>query len=225
MLNTLTTRYDTYEEYCTARYSEEREHNRVNKILTTTGIDDYLEKNPDITRAQVEAELATNDLFVREFIKDPVTQNCYERFCIEYITMHAPGKCEKLKSNSRKTSLYLYKGKVYLYNELPDEAKGHVKSIDIKVTYKDYTIYISNKHTRKDGGAQNNQWHDLDVFGEHACMSTEDKVILIALADGEYYTKRKKNGRTKLDLLNDRANEHFCAMTTTEFCSWLLELR
>ncbi len=215
------------EDYYAAEYRKDFDKNMRERVLKKTAIATWLEKYQryGFTEEQVKDEINRSSMFACEFIKDPMQQSCYERYCREYITKYSPAVCEKLVSTKSKNALYVYEGKLYSYPELPEIARTLVKSIDFKITYNGYTIYASHKHTRKDGGNQNNQWHDLISFGQHARLSTDSKVIFIALADGEYYTRTKKKSKTKMELLNELANDHFMAMTTTEFCRWIYTLQ
>lgn len=211
----------TFEEYCTKRYLEDWEYNKVNMILTKTGVDNFIEKNPDFTRAEVEAKIQTDDMFARFFIKDPVLQSCYQHYAAEYIRKYTRAlEVIELSANG-PNALYVYKGKLCYKTEIPAEDVKLVKSIDFKITYNNLTIYASHKHTRKDGGNQSNQWYDLIHFSEHASLSQETSTLYVALADGPYYGHMTAEGLTKMEHLNLRANSHYCAMTTTDFCAWL----
>lgn len=225
MLSTIATFTATteFEEYCAKRYREDYDFNKTQRIMTKTGIDNFIEKHPEYTRAQVEAEIQVNDMFACLFILDPVQQSCYQKYAAEYIRQLPGAECICLPA-SGPNALYVYKGKLCHKADIPAVDVKLVKSIDFKVTYGNYTIYASHKHTRKDGGNQSNQWYDLIHFSEHASESTDDNIIYIALADGPYYSHTTAEGPTKMEHLNQRANEHYQAMTTTEFCRWLSTL-
>lgn len=211
----------TFEDYCTKRYREDWEYNKVNKIMTKTGVDNYIEKNPDFTREEIEAKIQVDDMFARFFIKDPVLQSCYQHYAADYIREYTDAlEVIELSANG-PNALYVYKGKLCHKSDIPAEDVKLVKSIDFKITYGNITIYASHKHTRKDGGNQSNQWYDLIHFSEHANLSLEPNIIYVALADGPYYSHTTAEGLTKMEHLNLRANEHYKAMTTTEFGHWL----
>lgn len=211
----------TFEEYCAQRYREDWEHNKVNKIMTKTGVDNFIEKNPDFTREDVEAKIMVDDMFARFFIKDPVLQSCYQHYAAEYLRKYtAASEVVELSANG-PNALYVYKGKLCHKRDIPPEDVKLVKSIDFKITYGNTIIYASHKHTRKDGGNQSNQWYDLIHFSEHASLSQEPDTLYVALADGPYYNHTTAEGLTKMEHLNLRANGHYRAMTTTDFCAWL----
>ena len=219
----------TCEEYYAKRYREDWEYNKLHKIYTTTGVDNYVEQNPEYTKEDVEAKIETDDMFAKFFIKDPVQQSCYQKYCNEYISKYSPiERCIQLPA-SGKNALYCYKGKLCKMTEIPADDTKLVKSIDLQIEYRKadgslLTIYASHKHTRKQGGNQNNQWYDLMHFSEHACCSHEANIIYVALADGPYYEYTADDGMTKMAHINVRANDHFRAMTTTDFIKWIKQI-
>lgn len=216
----------TCEEYYEERYQQDWEYNKQHKIYTKTGVDNYIEQHPEYTKEEVEAKIETDEMFAKVFIKNPVQQSCYQKYCKEYISKYSPAiRCIPL-SASGKNALYCYKGKLCKMADIPLEGRTLVKSIDLQIEYKKadgslLTIYASHKHTRKQGGNQNNQWYDLIHFSKHACCSQETNIIYVALADGPYYDYTAADGMTKMDHINICANDHFRAMTTTEFIKWI----
>lgn len=217
------------EEYYAERYKQDWNYNKQHRIFTTTGVDNYVEQNPEYTKAEVEHKIDIDDMFAKLFIKDPVQQSCYQKYCHEYITLYSPVERCILLPASGKNALYCYKGKLCKMSDIPQEDKKLVKSIDIQIEYRLadgtlLTVYASHKHTRKPGGNQNNQWYDLMHFSENAACSEEPNIIYVALADGPFYSLTVDDGRTKMDHLNCRANDHFKAMTTTEFISWIQQV-
>lgn len=212
---------ETFEEYCARRYKEAWEYNKVNKIMTKTGVDNYIEKNPEYTKEQVEEKIQMDDMFAKLFVKDPVLQSCYQHYSADYIRKSPEViECVELPAAGPR-ALYVYNGKLCHKEDIPAADVKLVKSIDFKITCEGLTIYASHKHTRKDGGNQSNQWYDLIHFSEHASISADEGILYVALADGPYYTHTTAEGLTKMEHLNVRANEHFRAMTTTTFCEWL----
>lgn len=219
----------TCEEYYSERYKADWEYNKLNKKFTKTGVDNYVEKNPEYTKEEVINKINTDEMFAKLFIKDPVQQSCYQKYCADYISTYASViSCQTLPG-SGPSALYCYKGKLCRKKDIPVNDTKLVKSIDLKVEYETLggqvvTIYASHKHTRKDGGNQSNQWYDLIHFSEHASISTEPNTIYVALADGPYYEHTTDEGITKMEHLRKRENDHFKAMTTTDFINWLSQL-
>lgn len=212
---------ETFENYCARRYKEAWEYNKTHRIMTKTGVDNFIEKNPEYTREQVEEKIQVDEMFAKLFVKDPVLQSCYQHYSADYIRSCAEVlECIELPAAGPQ-ALYVYNGKLCHKGDIPATDVKLVKSIDFKITCNGLTIYASHKHTRKDGGNQSNQWYDLIHFSEHASISVEPNVMYIALADGPYYGHTTAEGLTKMEHLNVRANDHFKAMTTTDFCVWL----
>jgi hypothetical protein len=218
------------EIYYANRYNQDWEDNVNNKVFTTTGIQNYVERNPEYTVEEVEAEIARNRMFAKQFIKDPVQQSCYQKYAKEYINLYiANAECEGLPA-SGPSALYVYQGKLCYKKDLPTTATKEVKSLDFKITHQDTagkttTFYASHKHTRKNGGNQNNQWYDLIHFAAHATQSTEEDIIYVALADGPYYEHTTDEGLTKLEHIKKYEGDHFKAMTTTDFVQWINSLK
>lgn len=214
------------ETYYSDRYTQDWQTNIKNKVFTKTGIDNYIEKNPEYTREQVIAEIEHNPMFARMFIKDPVQQSCFQKYANEYINKYTTNVCCTNLPNAGPSALYVYNGSLCFKKDLPTNATKEVKSIDFKIIVKtkdneSLTVYASHKHTRKDGGNQSNQWYDLIHFAAHANKSKEDQTIYIALADGPYYEHTTDEGLTKLEHIRKYENDHFKAMTTTDFVKWV----
>ena len=215
----------TCEEYYAKRYREDWEYNKLHKIYTTTGVDNYVEHNPEYTKEEVEAKIETDDMFARMFIKDPVQQSCFQKYANEYINSYASNACCISLPAAGPKALYVYNGSLCSKKDLPTKATKEVKSIDFMITIRTknntaLTVYASHKHTRKDGGNQSNQWYDLIHFAAHANKSNEEQTIYIALADGPYYEHTTDEGLTKLEHIRKYENDHFKAMTTTDFVQW-----
>ena len=155
----------TCEEYYAKRYREDWEYNKLHKIYTTTGVDNYVEHNPEYTKEEVEAKIEADDMFARMFIKDPVQQSCFQKYANEYINSYASNACCISLPAAEPKALYVYNGSLCSKKDLPTNATKEVKSIDFMITIRTknntaLTVYASHKHTRKDGGNQSNQWYD-----------------------------------------------------------------
>lgn len=211
----------TFEDYCENRYMLDWAYNKAHRVLKKNNcIANWVKKNPEYTVEWVEQKIEDDAAFAVQFIVDPTQQLCYQKYCVDYINQYSGATCRALPAGG-KNALFVFHGKLYSRDDLPKQAVKLVKSIDLEIKYKDYTIYASHKHTTKDGGNQSNQWYDLMHFSEHACEASDEKIIYIALADGPHYNAKVNDGLTKMEHLQLRDNEHYKAMTTTEFCDWI----
>ena len=73
-----------------------------------------------------------------------------------------------------------------------------MKSLDFRWISNGYTVYATHKYTRKEGGAQDNQYESVQTLlyafqnVKAEDLKEEDlNVILLAIVDGPYYTKEK----------------------------------
>ena len=136
------------------------------------------------------------------FSKDPTKQNTHERIAADYIrNMQGVKNFKKLNNNE----LYVASGQVIS----KDQAQlSKAKTIDFYFEYKEYKIYVSHKHTTEEGGAQDNQYKDLQQFVLECGGGTDSKKVFIAIADGKYYEGNNgKAGVSKMDNLKSKCTQ------------------
>jgi hypothetical protein len=91
----------------------------------------------------------------------------------------------------------------------------HVKSIDIKVEFKNEAVaYIIHKFTGEAGGAQDNQWREAVAALEQVKGNTGSTVNLIAVLDGNYYLLPRRSA-SGLSRLEETRNQHPNAIVCT----------
>lgn len=89
-----------------------------------------------------------------------------------------------------------------------------VKSLDFKIVTKQGKIgYIAAKHTKIDGGSQDNQYNDILTTLKHYKPNSD--FLLIANVDGEYYTKhRNKHSKNYIEFMKETYNYPNVFITT-----------
>lgn len=158
---------------------------------------------------QVLIEVKNNPMFAAWFAVSPSRQNIYEVIAAKHI--------EKLLNvrDFRKLGtgeLSVLQGSVRSRKDLvKDGGRTNAKTIDFEWKTGDKTIYVSHKYTRDEGGAQDNQYHDLQQFIREARDSTREDAVFIAIADGPYY-----EGRRITDLKNLANGRNTFAITIDE---------
>ena len=144
-------------------------------------------------------------------------QNIPEKIFKEYVEANKiVSSIEKLPAGG-KDALYLIDGKIRSRKDGLTDANisaAGVKSLDFKIiTKKGKTGYIAAKHTRADGGSQDNQYNDILTTLKHYVPN--DDFLLIANVDGEYYTKhRNKHGKSYIDFMKETYNHKNVYITT-----------
>lgn len=71
------------------------------------------------------------------------------------------------------------------------QAEG--KSIAFKWSYsrggKVFKVYATHKHTKEEGGSQDNQFADVKLFLDAALPCTDPSTLFLAICDGLYYER------------------------------------
>lgn len=154
------------------------------------------------------------------FSKDPLRQKIHENIAADYIK-NIDGVADFKNLSNRE--LHVCKGTVI--NNADLKVYPSAKTIDFHFKYNGYNVYVSHKHTTESGGAQDNQYKDLQGFIRECRDSTTLKQVFIAIADGDYY--RKQNGRvglTRIDNLRNKCTRSVRACTIYELNSVLRDL-
>ena len=130
------------------------------------------------------------------FAKNPSKQNFYEKMAAERI--------KKIKfigdfKNLPNQYLYVLRGAIIKKNYL--KVYPQAKTIDFSFKYKKYQIYVSHKYTKESGGAQDNQYKDLQDFIKKCRDCKTSNHFFLAIADGDYYNK--ENGRAGVTRLKN----------------------
>lgn len=149
--------------------------------------------------------------------KNPGKQSCEEKYLQKEIEKEITKNMfkEKLIKLNGKDSIYFSKNS----NEDFTKEKCHSigKSIDFSFGN---DIYICAKYTEGQGGAQDNQY--FDVLTSINCinnLTTYNSKRFAIICDGDYYTSKNKEGKTKIDELNlnRKPNAQYKVMETEIF--------
>lgn len=171
----------------------------------------------------VRYKVLTDDTFALTFAKDPIRQTLHQQVAAEHIKSRIPLVENFTSLPSRGPSAeYVLSGMVIGGAEVAPATNSHPKSIDFKwdFTFNGRTlrIFASHKHTRQEGGSQDNQYSDIRLFMEQARPCHNQNHLFLAICDGEYYQRRPgAGGLTRIATLNrELAGDRCCACTTAE---------
>lgn len=145
----------------------------------------------------LEAVLNSEVAFRAIVGKSPKRMDYFENTLITFLNSLDPVKIAKKLPKSGHKAKYVVNGKIYVGGG----RRNDVKSLDIEVTFKNnIVIYLVHKYTMEDGGAQDNQFREAketlrQVYNEAGKVG----LILGAVLDGDYYTKKRLKGMTKLE--------------------------
>lgn len=174
----------------------------------------------------IKNKIKEDEIFRCIFIKDPAKQNLYEKTAAKYIKSIKNVDDFKSLPSGGRNAIYLTKGKI-LKGELLKNKSKDIKSIDFTWKTNDIVFYASHKYTKDNGGAQDNQYKDIQDFLYHARDCNELNVIFLAICDGNYYlSKDSKTGdKTKIERLRRLTdNKTSFVLTINELEKFLLNL-
>ncbi|MDR2581219.1 MAG: hypothetical protein LBC85_09540 [Fibromonadaceae bacterium] len=167
-------------------------------------------------------KIKTDPVFRCVFVKDPAKQNLYQKLAANYIERLPNVKnFETLPQGSDKAK-YLTNGKLFS-GKLLNNASKNTKSIDFTWEVGNYLFYASHKYTKDSGGAQDNQYLDIQNFLIHARDNNYSKYIFLAICDGEYYLQKdsQTNSKTKIERLKKLTCQNSFVLTIKELGSFL----
>jgi hypothetical protein len=151
---------------------------------------------------KIKEKIIDDEIFRCVFAKDPAKQNLYQTLAANYISTLEGVKKFNILPSGGKNAIYLTNGKILKGSALKNQSKD-IKSIDFIWNYKDFTFYVSHKYTETNGGAQDNQYKDIQDFLNHSRDCNEKKTIFLAICDGDYYLQKdsKTGDETKIKRL------------------------
>lgn len=173
----------------------------------------------------------SNDiLLIGQFAKDPSKQNIHEEMSFNYLKQ-LPVISSQRHLTKGKNAKFIVSGKI-----ANNKGTTNVKSLDLYFCYeyknKKLEFWTSNKYTKSSGGAQDNQFNDLQEFMKEARDVTNKNIFLLAIADGRYYQEKYDEYKTRIDFLNERyKGSRVIAITSNEILEtviresikWLIE--
>mgnify|MGYP000241638231 CR=1 FL=1 len=163
---------------------------------------------------EVLKKIKKDPMFAAHFAVDPSRQNLYETIAARYIgALPLVNDFKKLHNGA----LSVLQGAVMSKKELDKQGgTSRAKTIDFAWDTCGKQIYASHKYTRDEGGAQDNQYGDIQQFIREARDSTLKNTIFLAIVDGPYYEG------ARLSVLKSLANNrNVFAMSIDELPRWL----
>lgn len=172
----------------------------------------------------VEQKIREDEMFRAFFAKDPGKQKIHENIAAAFITrIPLIENFEQLAHDG----LVVIQGAVRPRKEVRAEgATARAKTIDFAWDTCGKKVYASHKYTKHSGGAQDNQYRDLQEFIREANESNRRDAYFLAIADGDYYSGTDTNSHTtKLQHLKDLANRrNVFALSIDELEEWVKEI-
>lgn len=171
----------------------------------------------------VEQKIREDEMFRAFFAKDPGKQKIHENIAAAFI--HRMPKVENFNQLAHD-GLVVIQGAVRSRKDVRAEgATARAKTIDFSWDMCGKKVYASHKYTKHSGGAQDNQYRDLQEFIREANESNRRDACFLAIADGDYYNGTDSNSHTtKLQHLKDLANRrNVFALPIDELEEWMEE--
>jgi hypothetical protein len=138
---------------------------------------------------EIKNKIKNDEIFRCVFAKDPSKQNLYQNLAATYVNSLYNVENFRVLASGGNDAMYLINGKLFSGENLKNKAK-EIKSIDFSWNTGIYIFYASHKYTKNSGGAQDNQYIDIQNFIRNTRDSNEKNTIFFAICDGEYYQKR-----------------------------------
>ena len=156
----------------------EKAQNWLNRWGNHISIDEVLNK------------IIADDDFARIFAKDPQKQSFHENLGLH--SMEKAGLKVRGEPKSGRSAIYIHNGQIK--TGLIKKPDPRIKSVDCTCERGGWRDYILQKWIAESGGAQDNQYSDIQGFVEQGnayAVRVKDDVRIIALVDGPYFTNQK----------------------------------
>lgn len=135
--------------------------------------------------------IKTNTALRGQFRKDPTRQSIHEKAQIEWVQTHQYTDAVKMNADTNGTCLS--KKKIHIINKENPRPSGATKTFDMYIPSK--KMFAVLKHTAVPGGAQDNQFKDVQHFIKQAVGYLTDnpaaEETFAFYLDGAYYTTKK----------------------------------
>ena len=171
--------------------------------LLANGDEDFMTKITNasnrwgISEEEIIKSVSNDLVAAAHFAKDPIKQNIYELAAAEHISKQKYITCFKKLPNNK---LVIIKGEIR--DKKDTKSASGAKSIDFSWSYKGIKVYASHKHTNQEGGAQDNQYQDLQNFIREARGNKDKGIVFIAIADGPYYKRNDSiEGMSRMEVM------------------------
>lgn len=200
---------------------------RIAETLESGKIDRKIENFCELhgfSVAELHAEIVRNKFLAAVFALNPNKQNFYETVAAKYIKeLSCVDDFRKLPSSA----LYIIGGRLLSREEAKrvtrqnrSTRRDH-KTVDFSWMCNGIQFYAAHKYTKQEGGAQVNQYHDLQTFVRESVSNLDDNVHFIAIADGSFYEQQNGlAGTTRIKRLHALAGGservHVCRLDEIE---------
>lgn len=156
-------------------------------------------------------------MFRKQFVKDPSKQNFYQNKAADFIKNMEGVENFKVLPQSGNNAKYISNGNLFEGKDLENKNQAS-KSIDFYWEYNNKECYASHKYTKEGGGAQDNQYKDIQEFLNDSRDNNLKNTIFIAICDGNYYKNKdnKTGDKTKLERLKRLSNNKNTFVTDIE---------
>lgn len=203
-----------------ARIQDKWRLNFESNKLSDGRIKSYCERTGYDPRV-VGEKITRDEMFRWCFVVDPIRQNVFEKIAAEYIeSMTGVSSFKKYGTSD----LFIVAGALKKKKEIKG-MKPESKSIDFGWKYGGRNFYASHKYTNESGGAQDNQYRDVQRFIEDA-NRVGGQDIFVAIVDGEYYnTWDSQANMTRRKRLEQMANQHNVFVKSTDELKQFLSSR
>lgn len=156
----------------------------------------------------VRFKVLTDDTFALQFIKDPAKQSLHQRVAAHHIKTRIPLVEEfNTPPSGGSKALYVVRGMDVQGSKLHAATNNHGKSIDFTWSYtksgKTLRVFATHKHTKEEGGSQDNQFADIKRFLSEAQACRDTDVLFLAICDGAYYQNPHDKRDSRLQVLVD----------------------
>ena len=144
---------------------------------------------------------AARALRVLHYAKSAKRQNPYEPAFLEFAAQVASGYAVTSLPASGTRAFYPHAGVIMPARQRPKASRA--KSFDFSVEGDTGRLLIAHKYTEDEGGAQDNQYHDLLQIADQ-CRGLHGDTAVILIADGPYYTRNhsRENPVPRLEVLS-----------------------
>lgn len=142
---------------------------------------------------QIKNKIKNDEIFRCVFAKDPAKQNIYQNIAAQIIKSTKGVSEFKVLNSGGAKALYIINGSVFAGKDLTNKNQN-AKSIDFRFKYGKFSFFVSHKYTKSAGGAQDNQYKDVQEFLREARDSTLANTIFLAICDGDFY--KHKDSKT-----------------------------
>jgi len=148
---------------------------------------------------EIEDKILNDEIFRCVFSKDPSKQNLYQTLAATFIQSLPMIINFEVLASGGKNAVYIENGKLFYGTDLINQAK-EAKSIDFSWDVGEIKFYASHKYTKDSGGAQDNQYIDIQNYLKNTRDNNNKNTVFLAICDSKYYQQKdsKTGDETKI---------------------------